>query len=266
MKFYNLIFLLILTISFSCSKENKTESVAEEQNNKTVIKIRRAKLDFKPAGKPIITKASNPLNFITNSNVIPVNELTAFDVLTDLYITTPGEDTLKKLSPFKVIPEVKLCKQPHPIKALPPRFKDASSYNIQYIDVDQGLLASRLKSVIVDKKGNIWIGSNGSGVCKYDGESFLNYTINNGLSNNTILTIFEDSKGNIWFTAEGYGVYRYDGKLFKQFTTEDGLTSNVTLSIFEDKKGQIWFGSWQGISIYYGQKISNAKDKEPWTN
>jgi ligand-binding sensor domain-containing protein/serine phosphatase RsbU (regulator of sigma subunit) len=267
MKFYNLIFLLILTISFSCSKENKTESVAEEQNNKTVIKIRRAKLDFKPAGKPIITKASNPLNFITNSNVIPVNELTAFDVLTDLYITTPGEDTLKKLSPFKVIPEVKLCKQPHPIKALPPRFKDASSYNIQYIDVDQGLLASRLKSVIVDKKGNIWIGSNGSGVCKYDGESFLNYTINNGLSNNTILTIFEDSKGNIWFGTEGGGVCWFDGKNFYNLTSDNGLGDNTVLAITEDNKGNIWFGTNGGGAFCFdGYNLTPYTENEGLSN
>ena len=77
---------------------------------------------------------------------------------------------------------------------------------------------------------------------------------------------YEDSQGNIWFTAEGYGVYRYDGNNFKQFTTEDGLTSNVTQSILEDNKGQVWFGSWQGLSIYDGEKFVNAKYKEPWTN
>ena len=101
---------------------------------------------------------------------------------------------------------------------------------------------------------------------KFDGKTYTNFTKDGIIAGEETYNFYEDSKGNIWFTAEGYGVYRYDGKLFKQFTTEDGLTSNVTLSIFEDKKGQIWFGSWQGISIYYGQKISNAKDKEPWTN
>jgi len=58
----------------------------------------------------------------------------------------------------------------------------------------------------------------------------------------------------------------HDGNNFKQFTTEDGLTSNVTQSIIEDSKGQVWFGSWQGLSIYDGKIIMNAKDKEPWTN
>jgi ligand-binding sensor domain-containing protein len=39
----------------------------------------------------------------------------------------------------------------------------------------------------------------------------------------------------------------------------------VVQSILEDHKGQLWFGTWQGISIYDGQKIMNAKEKEPWT-
>lgn len=82
----------------------------------------------------------------------------------------------------------------------------------------------------------------------------------------SMVTLCEDSQGNIWFSAEGYGVNRYDEANFTQFTTENGLTTNGVQSILEDNKGQLWFGTWQGISIYDGQKFTNAKDKEPWTN
>jgi ligand-binding sensor domain-containing protein len=59
--------------------------------------------------------------------------------------------------------------------------------------------------------------------------------------------------------------YRYDGANFTQFTTQKGLTTNVVQSIYGDNKGQVWFGTWQGICVYDGQKMMNAKDKEPWT-
>ena len=101
---------------------------------------------------------------------------------------------------------------------------------------------------------------------KFDGKTFTNFTQAGIIQGEEAYNFYEDNQGNIWFTSEGYGVYRYDGSDFKQFTTEDGLTSNVTQSILEDNKGQIWFASWQGLSIYDGQKITDAKHKEPWTN
>ncbi|HOY13099.1 MAG TPA: two-component regulator propeller domain-containing protein [Saprospiraceae bacterium] len=57
-----------------------------------------------------------------------------------------------------------------------------------------------------------------------------------------------------------------NGKHFTNFTTENGLTTNGVQSIMEDHKGQLWFGTWQGMSIYDGQKFMNASKKEPWTN
>jgi len=129
-----------------------------------------------------------------------------------------------------------------------------------------GLTDNNVFDILEDKQGNIWIGTFNGGVSKYDGKTYTNFTKDGIIEGLETYNFHEDSQGNIWFTAEGYGVYRYDGNNFKQYTTQDGLTSNVTQSIFEDKKGQVWFGSWQGLSIYDGNIIMNAKDKEPWTN
>ncbi len=128
------------------------------------------------------------------------------------------------------------------------------------------LTDNNVADLLEDKQGNIWIGTFNGGVSKFDGKTYTNFTKDGIIQGTETYNFYEDSQGNIWFTAEGYGVYRYDGKNFKQFTTEDGLTSNVTQSILEDNKGQLWFGSWQGISIYDGKTIMNAKAKEPWTN
>lgn len=128
------------------------------------------------------------------------------------------------------------------------------------------LTDNSVADILEDKQGNIWIGTFNGGVSKFDGKTYTNFTKDRIIAGEETYNFYEDSQGNVWFTAEGYGVYRYDGNNFKQFTTEDGLTSNVTQSILEDNKGQVWFGSWQGLSIYDGKTIMNAKDKEPWTN
>lgn len=134
-----------------------------------------------------------------------------------------------------------------------------------HLTAKNGLTDNNVADILEDKQGNIWIGTFNGGVSKFDGKTYTNFTKDGIIAGVEAYNFYEDSKGNIWFTAEGYGVYRYDGTNFKQFTTKDGLTSNVTQSILEDNKGQLWFGSWQGISIYDGQKFMNAKDKEPWT-
>ncbi|MBU1010785.1 MAG: hypothetical protein KKD74_11675 [Bacteroidetes bacterium] len=135
-----------------------------------------------------------------------------------------------------------------------------------HLTSENGLTDNNAADILEDKQGNIWIGTFYGGVSKYDGKTYTNFTKDGIIEGVETYNLYEDSRGNIWFTAEGYGVYRYDGANFTQFTTDNGLTSNIVQSIFEDNKGQVWFGTWQGLSLYDGQKIMNAKDKEPWTN
>ncbi len=129
-----------------------------------------------------------------------------------------------------------------------------------------GLTDNNVADVLEDKQGNIWIGTFYGGVSRFDGKTYTNFTKDGIIEGIETYNFCEDSQGNIWFAAENYGVYRYDGTSFTQFTTWHGLTTNTVQSILEDNKGQIWFGTWQGISLYDGQKIMNAKDKEPWVN
>lgn len=129
-----------------------------------------------------------------------------------------------------------------------------------------GLTDNNTADILEDSQGNIWIGTYYGGVSKFDGKTYTNFTKDGTIEGVETYNFCEDSKGNIWFSAENYGVYRYDGTNFTQFTTENGLTTNGVQSILEDNKGQLWFGTWQGISIYDGQKFMNANDKEPWTN
>lgn len=134
------------------------------------------------------------------------------------------------------------------------------------LTVNNGLTDNNAADILEDKQGNIWIGTFNGGVSKFDGKTYTNFTKDGVIKGTETYNFYEDSHGTLWFSAEGHGVYRYDGTNFTQFITLHGLASNIVQSIFEDKKGQIWFGTWQGISLYDGQKFMNAKDKEPWTN
>jgi ligand-binding sensor domain-containing protein len=135
-----------------------------------------------------------------------------------------------------------------------------------HLTTKNGLTDNNAADILKDKQGNVWIGTFNGGVSKYDGKTYSNFTKDGIIEGIETYNFCEDRQGNIWFSAENIGVYKYNGANFTKFTTDQGLTTNVVQSIYEDNKGQLWFGTWQGISIYDGQKFMNAKDKEPWTN
>lgn len=120
-----------------------------------------------------------------------------------------------------------------------------------------------VSEIIEDKQGNIWFSRDGYGVCKYNGQSFTEYTKKDGLFSNNIQEILEDKKGNIWFgsrvverdnpdkagrTGDG-GLSMFDGKAFTHFPEIKGLSKNEVYAIYEDSKGNIWIGA-NGVGLY----------------
>jgi len=97
-----------------------------------------------------------------------------------------------------------------------------------------------------DDHGNMWIGTEQSGLYKLSKEtqkisSF--YKEENSLTNAIQNFIFED--GQIWMaTREGVVVIdQQTRKKIKQYTTYDGLPHNRILDIFKDSKNRIWIAT-----------------------
>ncbi len=135
-----------------------------------------------------------------------------------------------------------------------------------HLTKQNGLADNSVADILEDRQGNIWIGTFYGGVSRFDGKAYTHFTREGVIQGDEAYNFCEDKAGNIWFSAENIGVYRYNGKAFDRFTTEDGLATNTIQAIYEDRQGHIWFCTWQGISLYDGQRFMNAKEKEPWTN
>ena len=128
--------------------------------------------------------------------------------------------------------------------------------NFTNFTTDNGLALDAVSCSITDRKGNLWFGTYGGGVSRYDGKAFTTYTTAQGLANNTVWSIAEDRSGNLWFGTEG-GISKYDGKAFASLTTTQGLANNVVYSIAEDKTGNLWFGTNEGgVSRYDGKSFT----------
>lgn len=127
-----------------------------------------------------------------------------------------------------------------------------------------------------DKDGNLWFGTTGEGVYRYDGKEFTQFTEKDGLSNNKVWSVLEDTSGNIWFGTDN-GVSRYDGKTISKipFTLSGpgGLGAaipqsgmNAVWSMMQDKSGMIWFGTSQDLYCYDGRSFSRFLDKGNTSN
>jgi ligand-binding sensor domain-containing protein len=67
-----------------------------------------------------------------------------------------------------------------------------------------------INTIAIDSKGNIWCGTNGSGIGKFNGNEWTIYNKTNGISSNFISSIAIDSDDNIWAGSNLY-LSKFDG-------------------------------------------------------
>ena len=221
-----------------------------------------------PVGEPEVVPIKLNVHKIPESlTVIPVNKdsLKTFtpgvDTSSFVLVNSTG-DTVPTGVPIPITGKVVPCVQPQPVKALPPRMKDNASINIKYLDVEQGMNSSIVRSMLEDSRGNLWFGTKRGGVSMYNGETFTHFTEKEGLSGDFVYSILEDSHGNLWFGIGG-GVTMYNGETFTHFTEKEGFSNNRVFGIMEDSHGNLWFGpEGEGVIMYNGETITHLTIKE----
>lgn len=150
-------------------------------------------------------------------------------------------------------------KNPNTSKPSPTVIKNINAVAVPS-NIDTTLVSQYIRSIFQDSKGNLWFGTLGEGVVKYDIKTLTYYSNPDGFINNTVYTINEDKKGNMWFGTD-QGVYKYDGKTFRNYNQKDGL-NHIDISrksILVDKSGTIWVGTHGGVYRYDPIADSNGE-------
>jgi ligand-binding sensor domain-containing protein len=182
-----------------------------------------------------------------------------YTLLLVLIFFTSCNGQTKTKSPIDSVTELKLTSTGHP------KLVKTQGSN-EYDNVWCGLQ---------DKAGNLWFGTTGEGVYRYDGKLFFNYAMKDGLSSNAVWSILEDNDGNIWFGTTD-GICRYDGKNIIPISIPFSIrpeinnnnyynsqsTKNTVWSMLQDKSGKIWFGTGDGVYCYNGVNFTRFLDND----
>lgn len=122
-------------------------------------------------------------------------------------------------------------------------------------NTDEEFSLRTLWSMCEDNSGNIWFGTGGFGVAKYDGMNFTYFAEENGLSNNSVWSIAKDSAGNLWMgTEKGLNCIvtgnENDPRIL-QFHREDGLKAEdfYLKSALLDRHNRMWWGTGKSLSV-----------------
>jgi len=108
-------------------------------------------------------------------------------------------------------------------------------------NIDEGLSQSTVYAIIQDSRGYLWLGTEGGGVCRFDGVNFEAYNKKRGLAGNTVRSLMEDSKGNIWIGTDE-GITIYDGLKFRSFQSEQNIPPGAVLCFLETAENTVWAG------------------------
>jgi ligand-binding sensor domain-containing protein len=118
----------------------------------------------------------------------------------------------------------------------------SQEYNYSHYDSRDGLGSATVYCMTQDKDGFLWFGTE-TGLSRFDGTHFRNFTQEDGLPDNEIIQIFADSKGRVWFAPWRKTVcYYYKGVIHN--SDNDSLLKKLRISdnvyrFAEDRDGNI---------------------------
>ena len=134
-----------------------------------------------------------------------------------------------------------------------PQILSGQQFNFQNYSVNEGLAQSQVYAMIEDRYGYIWLGTQGGGVCRFDGKNFTQYSTRHGLVNNYVESLFEDKDGNIWIgTQKGFS--KFDGQAFQNYHLPK---NDFITAISQEPLGKIWIGTSNGTYQFDGEKFTD---------
>ncbi len=104
------------------------------------------------------------------------------------------------------------------------------------------LPGTRIQSVLVDREGCLWIGTNG-GLVRFANGLLEKLPVTDPLASASVLSLLGDREGNLWVGTESLGLHILRDERFRNIGMRDGLSSDNTTTVVEDGAGTLWIGT-----------------------
>jgi ligand-binding sensor domain-containing protein len=128
--------------------------------------------------------------------------------------------------------------------------------HFKHLNIQDGLISSMITEIVEDHRGVLWI-STFSGLSRFDGTEFTNYSASNercGLANDHILDLNVGPDGNIYMvTRIGWSMFNVTEQCFYNFELDPGFRSSIAQnvwSVYPDTEGIVWLGTHNGLAKY----------------
>ncbi|CAD0001014.1 hybrid sensor histidine kinase/response regulator transcription factor [Flavobacterium salmonis] len=133
-------------------------------------------------------------------------------------------------------------------------FSQNTFENYQFRLISNETSKSGIYTITQDKSGNMWIGTNGAGLYKFDGVNYVAYeqnsNVNNSINSNLIYVAYVDTRNRLWIgTDEGLCLYNRNLNTFENIDIQKKIRKENVISvksIIEDNKGNLFLGTFNG--------------------
>ncbi len=113
-----------------------------------------------------------------------------------------------------------------------------------------GFGSNTVFKILNTKKNELWFATNGGGIAKFNGTTFVHYGKEQGFPAPSVLSLIDDYKGNLWIGTEGDGLFKYDGDTFQNYSKKFGIWQDDIYSLICDDENNVWIGTRRGIEKF----------------
>ncbi len=135
----------------------------------------------------------------------------------------------------------------------------------------QGLANDAVITMLEDREGSLWVGTNGGGVTRFWSGVFTGYSVYDGVADKYVLPVYETRRldGHIravWIGTDD-GLSRLKDGMVTNYTVKDGLVHNKIFSLYEGSaegsyRNTFWIGSSGGLTMFKNGKFTTYTTKD----
>ena len=130
--------------------------------------------------------------------------------------------------------------------------KQAQDFN--FVSIKEGISKVGIYTITQDHYGFIWIGTNGSGLYKFDGIDYTSYKFKHqdstSISSNLVFSSYLAQNNDLWIgTEDGLNLYDRDLDLFKKIQIQQFKNANISVLSINEHNEELYIGT-RGFGLF----------------